>query len=1102
MSINKLIFFLLLVVIFSCEKSKQSSQLLFKPVLEIDSNITFNNILTETDSLNYFIYPYLYLGGGVATGDINNDGLSDIFFVGNMVENKLYLNKGDMKFEDVTNKAHLSGDSKWCTGVTMVDINNDGWLDIYLCVSGQKGSNKKNNLYINNKDLTFTESAKEYGLDDNGSSIQSVFFDYDLDGDLDLYVANYPIAPFGSPNSYYLNKMRHLKNGDSDHLYQNNGKEGFIDVSIESGIANYGLSLGISVGDYNNDGFEDIYISNDFNTPDRFFINNGDGTFNDKLKEATYQTSWFGMGSDVADFNNDGLLDFIQVDMTPRDNRRAKENMASMNASLFWNTVESGFHYQYMFNSLQLNRGVSKTKGVQFSNISRIAGIPTTDWSWAPLFADFDNDGWKDIFITNGIKRDVNNKDFFNAKSVKANLTGKIDGSGYVNIPSEPIENRVFKNNGDLTFENLSADWGLNLKGFSHGCAYADFDNDGDLDLVVNNMDQTASLFKNQSNTEEKRYLRIKLTGTSNNTLGLGTKVKLFHNGTMQHQELTLTRGYESSVEPIIHFGVGNIKKVDSISIVWPDGKNEVLKDINTNQVLNIQHSNSILVANKSVNNNQQFRDITQEVSLDFKHQENKHDDYLFEPLLPHQNSKLGSGLVVADVNDDGLDDFYVGNAHKASGSLYIQNNDGSYSEKEGPWLNDIENEDMGALFFDADGDKDMDLYVVSGGNEFLRNQELLQDRLYLNIGNGNYIKTVKSLPAMLTSGRCVKAGDYDNDGDLDLFIGGRLIPGKYPLAPRSYILRNDGNRESEPIFTDVTQLIAPQLMSPGLVTDALWSDFNNDGHLDLVVTGEWMPVLFFENQKGEFKDKTEVFGLENQIGWWYSLAEGDIDNDGDIDYIAGNLGKNYKYQASLEEPFELYSGDFDKNKRLDIVLGYHQDGNEYPVRGKQCSSQQIPVISLKYKDYSSFANANLVDIYGKKNLEESLHLSATNFASCSIINNKEKPWTVSPLPSLAQLSSVNSIIINDFNSDNNLDLIISGNLYTSEVETPRNDANLGLYLVGNGKGEFKPISSSESGLYIDGDIKESVLIKSATGSNRILSVANDSYLKIFNINY
>ncbi|GAA4933823.1 VCBS repeat-containing protein [Algibacter agarivorans] len=1101
MPINKLIFFLLLTAFFSCGKSKQSSQL-FKPVLETDSRITFNNILTETDSLNYFIYPYLYLGGGVATGDINNDGLSDIFFVGNLVENKLYLNKGDMKFEDLTDKAHLEGGSKWFTGVTMVDINNDGWLDIYVCASGKDGNDKRNNLYINNGDLTFTESAEKYGVDDNGSSIQSVFFDYDKDGDLDLYVANYPIAPFGSPNSYYLHKMKNLINEDSDHLYQNNGYGVFKDVSVESGIANYGLSLGVSVGDYNNDGFEDLYISNDFNTPDKFFINNGDGTFNDKLKESTYQTSWFGMGSDVADFNNDGLLDLVQVDMTPRDNRRAKENMASMNASLFWNTVESGFHYQYMFNSLQLNRGLNPIKGVQFSNVARIAGIPTTDWSWAPLFADFDNDGWKDIFITNGIKRDVNNKDFFKAKSIKANFTGVIDGSAYKEIPSEPIENRVFKNNGDLTFDNLSENWGLNLKGFSHGCAYADFDNDGDLDLVVNNMDQIASLYKNQSNVKDKRYLRLKFTGTSNNTFGLGTKVKIFHNGTMQHQELTLTRGYQSSVEPIMHFGVGNIQKIDSMAIAWPDGKKELLKDVNTNQTLNIQHSNSVRVVNENLAEKHQFSDITQEINLNFKHQENQHNDYLFEPLLPHQNSKQGPGLAVADVNNDGLDDFYVGNAHKSKGSLYLQNRDGSYSEKEGPWLNDNENEDMNALFFDADGDKDMDLYVVSGGNEFLRNQDLLQDRLYLNIGNGDFIKAENSLPSMITSGSCVKAADYDNDGDLDLFIGGRLIPGKYPLAPRSYILRNDGNHDNEPVFTDVTQQIAPQLVAPGLITDALWSDFNNDGNLDLVVTGEWMPVLFFENQDGIFKDITELFGLQNQVGWWYSLAEGDIDNDGDTDYIAGNLGENYKYQASPKEPFELYSGDFDKNKRLDIVLGYHQDGNEYPVRGRQCSSEQIPNISLKFKDYSSYANANLVDIYGKESLEESLHLSATNFASCVILNNNDKTWAMSPLPSLAQLSSVNSIIINDFNNDDNLDIILSGNLYTSEVETPRNDANLGLYLVGNGSGEFEPIDASESGLYIDGDVKKTTIIKSATGSNRILSVANDGYLKIFNINF
>ncbi|NMH89309.1 VCBS repeat-containing protein [Flavivirga algicola] len=1096
---NKFVFIVIssVLIFFGCEKPNKTNTL-FKSISKEHSNINFNNILTETDSLNYFIYPYLYLGGGVAAGDINNDGLSDIFFVGNMVENKLYLNKGKMKFEDITMSSNLKGDSKWHTGVTMCDVNNDGYLDIYLNVSG-KEENKQNKLYINNKDLTFTESAQAYGIADNGSSIQSVFFDFDNDGDLDLYVANYPVAPFGSPNAFYLHKMKNLKHEESDHLYENLGNGKFEDITHTSGIANYGLTLGVSVGDFNTDGYQDIYISNDFNTPDKFFINNGDGTFTDKLKLATYQTAWFGMGTDAADYNNDGLLDIMQVDMTPRDNRRAKENMASMNASLFWNTVKSGFHYQYMFNSLQLNRGINPKKGVQFSNTARIAGVSTTDWSWAPLFADFDNDGWKDIFITNGIKRDVNNKDFFKAKMAKANFTGKIDGSAYQKIPSEPIENHAYKNNGDLTFTNVGENWGINLKGFSHGCAYADFDNDGDLDLVINNMDQTASLYQNQLETQGRNYLRMKLNGSLENHFGIGSKVKLYHKGKIQYQELMLTRGYESSVEPILHFGVDNIKTIDSLTITWPDGRSQSLVNVNTNQILNINYPSTDLGL-KTKNKAPKFEDITQTAALNFKHKENEHSDYLFEPLLPHQNSKLGTGLAVADVNNDGLDDFYVGNAHKEHGVMYLQNNDGSFSENAGPWLEDNESEDMGALFFDADGDNDQDLYVVSGGNEFLRNKEPLQDRLYINNGNGKFKKATHSLPIMLTSGSCVKSGDYDNDGDLDLFVAGRLIPGKYPLAPRSYILRNDGMKANEPIFTDVTEQIAPDAVSPGLVTDALWSDFNNDDQLDLIITGEWMPILFFENNNGIFKNKTETLGLQNQIGWWYSLAEGDFDKDGDKDYIAGNLGLNYKYQATNDEPFELYSGDFDKNKRLDIVLGYHQDGNKYPVRGRQCSSEQIPAISLKYKDYSSFANASLVDIYGQENLENALHLSATTFASSIIINNKQNPWKIKPLPSLAQLSSINSIIIKDFNADDNLDIILAGNLYTSEVETPRNDANLGLYLTGNGKGQFKVIDASKSGLYLDGDVKQIELIKADKGEYKILSVANDDYLKIINI--
>ena len=1088
------------ILFLSCNQTDVPVQKLFKLKGSLNSGITFSNTLTESDTLNYFIYPYLYMGGGVATGDINNDGFVDVFFTGNMVENKLYLNTSNNQFEDITIKANISGDNRWYTGVTMVDINNDGWLDIYLSVSGNKGE-KTNQLYINNKDLTFTEQAQAYGVDDKGSSTQSVFFDYDKDGDLDLYVANYPAAPFGSSNHYYLNKMNHLKNEDSDHLYKNNGDGTFSDVSKESKIANYGLSLGISVGDYNNDGWDDIYISNDFSTPDRFFINSKDGTFKDEALNTFNHTSLFGMGTDVADYNNDGLLDLIQVDMTPEDNRRSKSNMASMNQRYFYNTVQSGFHYQYMQNCLQLNNGAKADSSFIFSNTARIAGIATTDWSWGPLFADLDNDGWKDIYITNGSRRDVNNKDYFAQMRMKVNLTKEVKFNSK-DIPSEPIANYAYKNNADLTFSNLSKEWGLDYKGFTNGVAYADFDNDGDLDLIMNNIDDTACFYENLSNEKSANsYLRFKLQGEEKNRNGIGTKVTVYKDSLFQFQQLTLTRGFQSSVEPVIHFGLGNYQQADSVLITWPDGKKEVLVNVKTNQLLKINYENAsnIDAIKESKVAKQIFKDISNEVKIPFKHQENNYNDFLIEPLLPHQFSRLGGSISVGDVNNDGLEDFYVGNAKDAPSALFIQNEEGLFSEIKGPWLNDSPFEDMSSLFFDADGDGDQDLYVVSGGSELSNIKELLQDRLYINTENG-FIKSTGSLPEIMSSGSCVKAVDYDLDGDIDLFIGGRIVPGKYPLAARSYILRNEGGLNLGVTFKDVTEELSPELVTPGLVTDALWSDFNSDGYPDLILTGEWMPVLFFENKKSSFKSRTEDFGLSQHTGWWYSLAEGDFDNDGDMDYVAGNLGNNFKYQASFQEPFEIHSGDFDKNGKLDIVLSYYQDGTAFPLRGLECSSQQIPVLKYKYRKYHEFAESSLVDVYGKANLENALHYKATTFSSSYIKNNGKDKWEITALPIRAQLSSINTIISEDINKDGHLDLIIAGNLYSTEVETPRNDASVGLFLQGNGKGTFTPMQANKSGLYINGDIKDLVSIKQQQNKMKrklYVAIENDGVLKV-----
>ncbi len=1097
---KKVIFIIILAFFFVSCKENKKQQTLFSLLSKEETNVEFNNIITETDSLNYYVYPYLYLGGGVASADFNNDGFEDIFFTGNMVQNKLYINNGDMTFEDVTEKSGISS-SKWHTGVTTTDINNDGWLDIYINVSGN-GKEKRNLLYVNNKDLTFTESAMQYGLDDNGCSLQSVFFDYDLDGDLDVYVANYPKAPLSAGNDYYLSRMKNLQYQESDHLYRNEGNGNFTDVSNEAGILNYGLSLGVSVADYDNNGYDDIYISNDFNTPDKLFLNQTNGTFKESIKETTFQTALFGMGCDAADYNNDGWFDILQADMTPENNRRAKENMASMNAEGFWSTVKSGFHYQYMYNALQLNRGLDANDVVKFSNTSRIAGIATTDWSWAPLLVDLDNDGWKDIFITNGIKKEVNNRDFYHRLQKKLKNSKDIKGNIFSEMPSEPVKNRVFKNNKDLTFIEKSEDWGLNLKGFSHGAVYVDLDNDGDLDIVVNNTDMEAAIYRNNTDTNKTHYLKFKFKGAKENKLGIGTKVTIHTKTEMQTQQLTLTRGYQSSVAPNLVFGLGDYSQIDSIAIRWPDGKKEVMYNISANQILTCNYNNAETIQKKDALDTRIFKEITEKTKMSFTHEENIYNDYHIEPLLPYQTSKLGSGIAVGDCNGDGLEDVYIGNAHKSEGVLYIQTQHKTFIEKNGPWKEDRLCEDMKSLFFDADNDGDNDLYVVSGGNEFLRYPELLQDRLYINNGTGDFTKSTISLPKMITSGSCVKASDFDKDGDLDLFVGGRLVPGKYPLSPRSYILKNEGIINRFPKFVDVTKEMVPKLEYAGMITDMLWSDFNGDGLKDIVVTGEWMPVRFFENKGNTFEERTDDFQLNNDIGWWYSLAEGDFDGDGDLDYIAGNLGENYKYKATKDKPFDLYSADFDDNKSLDIVFSYHQNGKQYPLRGRQCSSEQIPAIKLKYKDYQSFANASLSDIYGEKNLDEALHFKATNFSTVYIENNKEDIWNSTRLNALVQLSSVNSIVIEDINSDGKKDILMAGNLYSSEIETPRNDASIGTLLLGNGKGDFTPVASYESGLYIDGDVKDIKLISLGSSKNEkaLLVLTNDNELRVIKI--
>lgn len=1081
---------------------------IFTALTPEESGITFTNNLIEDSVVNYFTYPYLYMGGGVAVGDVNNDGLQDIYFTGNQVENKLYLNQGDLTFLDITHQARVTGDDRWVTGVTMADVNHDGWMDIYVSVSG-KWTSTRNLLYLNqgvdeSGIPAFVESAEQAGVADEGKSTQATFFDYDKDGDLDLYVANYPYTSFKTQNSTYRFLMDRKQHDKSDHLYQNQGDGTFIDVTEEANLLNFGLALGIVVDDFNQDGWEDIYVSNDFATPDYFYFNNGDGTFIEKARETTMHTSYFGMGIDAGDLNNDGLVDLVQMDMTPEDNFRNKANMASMNPSAFYEMVNYGLHYQYMQNSMQLNQGVNESGYPHFSDIARIAGISSTDWSWAGLIADLDNDGWEDVFITNGTRKDINNKDYF-AKIDKASPKEK-EGYDWLElskgIPSDEINNYAYKNNKDLSFTSVIDDWGLNFKGYSNGAAYADLDNDGDLEVVINNIDHPSMIFENHvADSKMGNFLKVELRGPDKNPGGLGALVQIESDNLKQRHHHTLTRGFQSSVEPIIHFGVGEAATIDRISIAWPDGKTEVIRGLEANQLIELNYKNSVEAKDHHEPPTAIFRDITSMLALDYKHQENSFNDFQYEVLLPHIYSRNGPGLAVGDVNQDGLEDFYVGGATEYPGWLYIQQADGSFVplNDNQPWHEDAASEDLGGAFFDADQDGDQDLYVVSGGNESLEGSGVLQDRLYLNQGNGMFIKAESSLPKILISGSRVKPADFDGDGDMDLFVGGRLVPRAYPRPANSHLLRNEGVQNGVPVFSDVSEELAPVLKELGMVTDAAWLDFDQDGLQDLVVVGEWMPITFLKNRNGIFEDNTEAYGLEKTTGWWYSIAADDFDQDGDMDLVAGNLGLNYKYQASTDESFDVYANDYDKNGKMDIVLGYYYDGVQYPLRGRQCSSEQIPAIKLKFEDYNSFAQATLEEVYSEGDLESSLHYQAYTFASSYVENLGDGKLSIQQLPNEVQISSINGIVTNDFNGDGNIDLMVAGNLYNAEVETTRNDAGYGNVLLGDGTGNFSPLSYAESGIYIPHDTKDLKLLKGKKGLF-IVAANNNEALKIFQL--
>jgi len=980
----------------------------------------------------------------------------------------------------------------------MADVNNDGLLDIYCAVSGKYGT-KENKLYINNGDLTFTERAKEYGLDDKGSSVQSTFFDYDRDGDLDLYVGNYPRTNFNAPNSLYQFKMQNTKDIDSDHLFRNDDGK-FIDVTEQSGLKTYGLTLSATIGDLNNDGWPDLYISNDFSSPDFLYINNQDGTFTEQVKKTTKHTAFYGMGVDIADFNNDQLLDILQVDMMAKNNRRQKANMASMNPRLFWGTVNSGFHYQYMQNNLQLNNGIFNDSLPNFSDVSRLAGLSSTDWSWGPLFADLDNDGLKDIFISNGTRREINNRDYFN-EMAKLKLSPEVMLEKSLAIPSEKIDNFVFRNSGDLNFEQVNDSWGIKYEGFSNGVVYADLDNDGDLEIITNNIDDLASVFENTS-SDKNNYISVEFKGAQGNAFGLGNRVYIKTGTDTQMQELTLTRGFQSSVAPELHFGLNQITSIDEVKVVWTDGKIQRLTNVNSNQKLRLKYTDAALESEiEDTKDNTLFAEVKEEVFPKHRHVENYYDDFIDQVLLPHKMSHFGPALAVGDLNGDGMDDYFVGASSNFTGAIYLQTADGFVAVETEVFKSNLMCEDVGALIFDADQDGDNDLYITSGGYEFEPNSKWLQDRLYLNDGKANFTKAENdALPEMITSSSKVYTEDFNKDGKPDLLVLGRQTPKNYPSPANSYVLINKSENGTVK-FENETQNLAKEFSNLGMATSAIITDFNNDTWMDIIVVGEWMPVRVFQNSESGFTEVSEAMGMNaDTTGWWWSIQEGDFDNDGDMDYILGNNGLNYKYKATEEETFDIFINDFDQDEKSDIVLSYYNEGEQYPVRGRECSSQQIPAIKTKFKDYESFSEATLVDIYTEKDLKNSVHYQIKSFASV-YLENREGKLISHELPVEAQVSSINQILVDDYNHDGHLDVLVAGNLHVSEIETTRNDASYGQLLIGNGKGDFESVSAMESGFFTPGDVKDMARIK-VKNENYIIAVKNDDliqYTKIRN---
>ncbi len=1086
-----ILFFGCLFILISCNNpdTKTSSAInedisLFQKLTSDKSGVTFSNSMIQNADFNFMNYMYIYTGAGVAAGDIDNDGLIDLYFVSNSGPNKLYKNQGDLQFEDITTSSKTEDYTGFSTGVSMWDVNSDGWLDIYVCKAGSLGNDdgRRNLLFINNKNGTFTESAKIFGLDSPGYSTQAYPIDYDRDGDLDVYVVNHR---YDFQNNGRINAkiQAQVEDNTSDQLFRNDG-DSFTNVTQEAGLANKAWGLSGVISDFNNDGWEDIYVANDFMEPDFLYINQKNGTFKNEINSRMKHISNFSMGSDFADLNNDLHNDLVTLDMVSESHVKSKENMASMSTPNFLKMVEIGYHHQYMTNTLQWG----DDKG-NFRESALMSGVAKTDWSWAPLLADFDNDGFKDIFVANGVDRDYTNQDVRNKlKGVMERGESMTLDSILNSFPSAPVENYIFKNNGDLSFTKKSDEWGLETPTYSYGASYADLDNDGDLDLIVNNLNSECGIYENKS---QKNYLQIKLKGADKNLFAIGAKVFIETEKGFQKQELYLNRGYESSVTPVLNFGIGDVKEVNRISVVWPDGKISEIGKTAINQTININYSEAKTgtVSLTFPESKKQTVNASQ-LGITYEHIENTFDDYALQLLIPQKQSSKGTKMAVGDVNGDGLDDFFVGNAGGSASALYLQQGDGKFvSSNNALWQTEKQYEDANALFFDADNDGDLDLYVVSAGYELKENSPLLQDRLYINDGKGNFKKDNAALPKMLVSGKAIAVSDIDGDNDLDIFVGGNVVPGKYPLTPKSFLLKNEGGK-----FVDITS-DNQELSTVGMVSEVLFTDYDGDNDKDLLLVGEWMAPIFFKNNGGVFSKDTALTGLENLEGWWFSAAEADLDGDGDVDYILGNLGANNKFHPSKKKPLYISAKDFDNNGTFDVAMSKISNGKVVPVRGKECSSQQNPFLLEKIKTYKEFAHLEFKDIYGEDQLKDAFKLQAHEFESMLILNEGNGKFKAVHLPNEAQMGPTMATIVKDVNGDGNLDILGVGGLYDAEVETVRYDANFGYVLLGDGKGNFVVEKKYEPYIPTDAkDVKQLVI----AGVTHYVVVSNNAPLEMF----